>query len=693
MSTSSKDILLFILSVFTLQTLLAQVNPSHVQIVRDKWGVAHVFGKTDADAAYGLAWAHAEDNFEDMQLAAIQSVGRLAEVEGVDGALFDFFLRFFEIDSIVEAKYHTDLSPEYLKVLEGYIQGVNRYAELHPKEVKLKGVFPITAKTMIKGYTLVNTLMAGTGLALKAVNDNLVDEMFKPNEVGSNAMAIAPHRTEDGKAWLIVNSHQPIEGRFAWYEVHVQSEEGWNMTGGVFPGGMTPFLGSNEHLGWAHTVNYHNFGDIFKLTINPENKKQYLLDGQWADFREKTIRFKVKLIGMRLPIKRKVNYTVFGPVFKNKAGDHYAFRFPASKFIHAPETWFRMNKATNLEEFEDALKTMGLSLFNTLYADNDGNIFYYSAGQMPLRNPDLDWKLPITSNSSQHISHEIMPYDKMPHYRNPSCGYLYNGNNTPIKATCHEEAWRDTFPGMQLFMYNRGDRMEKLFSELPDTITWNSMMEMKYEKKYDSEGRYGTNFKSLYELDENKYPKIADAIKVVKKWNLEAKADNEQAALLMLVHKYLAKKTSMPFAFLMIKNEPITEEEAVDALSNVRKYMLKKYGKLEIPLGEIQKLVKGDKVLPVAGMSEVMRACDVGLYNKRKGLYKMNGGDGYMMFAKYANGEMPELYTVTNYGTSNRKDSPHYTDQMEMFVNEQTKHVFLDKETILKEAVKVYSPK
>lgn len=685
-----------ILSTFLLLisfSIIAQVNPNDVQIARDKWGVPHILGKTDADAAYGLAWAHCEDNFEDIQLAAIQSVGRLAEVQGVDGALFDFFLRFFEIDSIVDAKYDTDLSPEYKKVLEGYVQGINRYVELHPKEVKLKGVFPITAKTMIKGYALVNTLMAGSGLALKAVNDNLVDEMFKPNEVGSNAFAVAPHRTEDDKAWLVVNSHQPIEGRFAWYEVHVQSEEGWNMTGGVFPGGMTPFIGSNEHLGWAHTVNYHNFGDVFKLTINPENKNQYLLDDQWADFRQKTIRIKVKLAGIRIPIKRKVNYTVFGPVFKNKQKEHYAFRFPASNFIHAPETWFKMNKATNIEEFEDALKTMGLALFNTVYADNEGNIFLYSGGQVPKRDPKLNWNLPITSNSSTHITNEIQPYEALPRYLNPECGYLYNANNTPINASCPDVRWIDTFPGIQLFEYNRGERLAKLFESLPDTITWEQINEIKYEKKYDKESSYAINFKALYELDEEKYPKITDAIQVVKKWNWEASIDNEQAPLLMITHRILAGKTGLPFAFLMIKNEPLTEEECVEALTQARKYMLKKYNKLELPLGDVQKLVRGDKVLPVSGMSEVLRACDTKLYNKKKGLYKMTGGDGYILFAKYAKGEQPELFSIHNYGSSNRKDSPHFSDQMEMFVNQKTKQTYLQKDIVLKEAVNVYSPK
>ena len=171
------------LFLFSFSALLtnAQVNPKDVTIVRDTFGVPHIYGKTDADAAYGLAWAHCEDAFKLIQHNLLPAKNLLGSVKGKDGVLFDFGFQFFGVDTLVENNYENKLSPEFRKVVDGYVQAVNDYAVKHHEEVLVKSSFPFSGKDIIKSYVGIGILMAGAGLDLKAIKDNIADEVFQPN--------------------------------------------------------------------------------------------------------------------------------------------------------------------------------------------------------------------------------------------------------------------------------------------------------------------------------------------------------------------------------------------------------------------------------------------------------------------------------------------------------------------------------
>ena len=686
---------LFCLFLFGWQVAFPQsVDPKNVTIIRDHFGVPHIFGKSDADAAYGLAYAHSEDNFADIQEAIMAGKGLLGSYLGKDGVLFDFGLKLLNIDSLVDARFEKDLSPDYRKVLAGYAQGLNDYALANPKEVIIKKAFPVTPQDLVKSSTLSLSLMAGLGMALKAVNENRIEEFMGANEIetgtGTNALAVAPEKMADGRSYLFVNSHQPIEGRFAWYEAHVVSEEGWNCVGGLFPGGNTVFVGSNENLGWAHTFNYHQFGDIYKLELNPKNKNQYKYDGQWRDFYVRKIKLKVKLIGMKIPVSKKVKWCAYGPVFENKYGS-WSFRFPAYNDIRASEQWFRMNKAQHFGEFTEAMKTQAVPLFNTVYADKSGNIMLHSGGKVPKRNPKLDWTAPITANTSEYKWTEILEYEQLPHVENPDCGYVFNANNTPLQCTGDSCNWNEYFPGLQTFMYNRGERFQHLMDKHEGRFTEEDLDRIKYDMRYHPGGIYERQFAAMYSLDENTYPDIADAIQKLKKWDRNGNADNMDAALAMVVHDFLRKEIDGPFALIMIRKEKLSEEMAVDAIRKAKRLLIKTHGTMDVPLGDVQRLIRGDKSLPAHGLREVPRATDTKLHDKKKGIYKVTGGDGYIQVARFSE-DGAQIRSINSYGSSNHEDSPHYSDQMEMFTKHEYKDVPLDRLSIEKDAERIYHP-
>lgn len=666
---------------------LAQINPQHVTIVRDSFGVPHVYGRTDADAAYGLAWAHSEDDFKSIQQNLLAARGYGSRVLGQEGLLFDFAVQFFGIDTLVTNRYEKTFSPAFKKILSAYAQGINDYARSHPKEVLVKRALPFTPADMVRGSAVTLTLFAGGGMALRAIRENKIEQMHEPNERGSNSMAVAPTRTDDGRAWLLVNSHQPLEGRFAWYEAHIKSDEGWDMIGGLFPGSATIYVGSNRYLGWAHTNNYHNFGDVYKLQ---HTKRQYLYDGDWKDFTFRTARLRIKVAGVRLQVKKKIRVCDYGPVMETKHG-WYALRYPAANDLRAPEQWFRMNKATSFTQFEEALKMEALPLFNTMYADVTGNIFYESGGMIPLRDTALNWQQPIISNSSRHRWTDLVPYARKPRLANPACGYLFSCNQTPLRVSGPGCEWRDSWSGLQQFNNNRGERFAEMFEAIPGKISWQDFRAIKYDKAYADSGSYARNFSVLYTLDEKTYPDIADIIGHLKGWDLRGDSTSTGAAVAFLVHEQLAADLDRAFAFLLVGNRPVTEAEAVRALRKTKKFMLRTYGTLTVPLGEIQRHTRGTVSLSASGMRDVARAADAKPLHKKRGLWRVTNGDGYHQFTKFGSGGV-EIFSVTAYGASSNPASRHYTDQMKMFTAEKLKPMTFDWEKIKSGAERIYHP-
>ena len=353
--------------------LIAKASRYDVRIRRDSWGVPHILGKTDADVAFGLGFAHSEDDFATIQEVALATRGELAASEGLKGATTDYLVRLFRVWETVDARYEKDLPVDVRKVAEAYADGVNYYAALHPGQVST-GLLPLTGKDIVAGFVFKTPFFYGLDSMLRKLN---TDTGGKPlPEIGSNGLAVGPRRSADGATRLLVNSHQPYAGPVSWYEVVLQSGEGWHVAGGVFPGAPVMLHGHNEHLGWANTVNAPDLADIYKLTINPANDNQYMLDGKWRDFQKTDAAIRVKLFGPLIwTFHRDVLYAAQGPVFRTDHGV-FAIRYAGMNEVRQIMQYFRLNKARDLDEWKDAMRLQALPSINYIYADEKGNIGY-----------------------------------------------------------------------------------------------------------------------------------------------------------------------------------------------------------------------------------------------------------------------------------------------------------------------------
>ena len=251
--------------------------------------------------------------------------------------------------------------------------------------------------------------------------------------LGSNAFAVAPEKS-GGPTTLISNSHQPLRGGVAWYELTVESEEGWHFSGANFPGSPFPFLGHNEHLGWTNTVNRPDMIDVYKLDMN-EAGTQYRLDGEWRDLESKTVILPVRLGPVILPIFRTIHRSVHGPVIENDKG-FFALRYGGMGKVDQLDAYYRLNKATNLEEWQAQMERLAIPSTNFLYADEAGNIAYVYNAALPARpgSVEANWRGVLDGSRSDLIWDGTVSYDRIPKLINPASGWLYNSNNEPYTA-------------------------------------------------------------------------------------------------------------------------------------------------------------------------------------------------------------------------------------------------------------------
>lgn len=679
----------------------AQIDINNVEIVRDKWGVPHIFGKSDPDVAYGLAWATCEDDFETLQHLMLAANGRLGEVTGKDGAMLDFMGHIAQVEQQVNKLFDTSFSEQYLKYLEGYVSGVNRYAETHAEEIQRKGLFPITAKDVVKANTLTLVFLTSVYVEIQQIFTRSIVLYERTMEYkgnlpeGSNAFAFNKNKTANGHTYLAVNSHQPLEGLFSWYEAHLVSDEGMNILGGTFPGGSTIFHGVNENLGWAATLNHPDLCDVYKLEMHPKKKLQYKFDDEYLELEVVKATVKVKVGAIRIPISRKFYRSKHGIVIKNKDG-FYALRFPANLDIAGAEQLYWMNKAKTFEEYNEVLATGHFAGTNNIYADGKGNIQYISLGQFSDRDPSYDWLSVLPGNTSKTLwEPNFRPISELPTYKNPISGYLFNTNGTPFFAT--EESENISSASInKTFGYqdeskknNRTIQAQNLISQY-NKITWEDFKRIKYDREFNC--NYETynisNMQMIEQLDPEKYPDLKEAIEVVNAWDHIADVDDMEAALIIFTFNNLADLI-MSRAMMYESNE-FTEEEFVKALRSAKKHLKKHFGSLRVRLGDVQKHVRGDKIIGVGGAPDVLASNMSKPY--KKGMLKTFVGESYIMLVDFDQNGVPKIETINAFGASNKPESPHYNDQMELWSQQKTKPMTLDRNEVYKNAARIYHP-
>lgn len=669
----------------------AKVDASAVQIVRDAWGVPHIFAKYDHEVAYGLAWANAEDDFGTVQELVIAGQGRAGRYMGKDGAKRDFLVHAFDVKGIVDAKFDSIFSEDYKRYIDGYAQGLNAYAEQYPEEVLVPGLFPINGKDLVYTNVFAACIVSGAHNEVASIISGDYDG--GRTWMGSNAMAVNANHTTDSSTVLMINPHMPLEGPFSWYEAHLCSEEGLNILGASFPGGPAIFLGTNENLGWAHTVNQLDLVDTYKLETHPRKKRMYKVDGEWHKMKVRPVILNVKLSELlTVPVPKLTYWSKYGATIRSKDGEYFAVRMGATQHINTLEQMLRMNKARNLDEFYEALRMEAYPRYNIIYGDKAGNIMYLNNGLVPIRNEEYDWSTVLPGNTSKTLWTEFHPIEDRPQIINPSCGYVFNTNNTPFNATCDANNLRqEDFPvyfGFDSGDNNRSSRLMELLEEY-ERLSLEDVKRIKFDCQYPDSSAFLASIDEFMKLDPNRFPDVAESIVKMQNWDRRAVKDSEGASMFMLAYQYIFDKLHLGVNTFM-EGLDVPEETYIEAVSYARNHLMEYFHTLDVTLGELQLHVRGDKEYGVSGFPDALAANYSMPYTN--GRFKSYVADSYVQFAQWKDGEL-NLESLHPYGASNREGTPHYSDQMELYVEQQTKPMTLDREKIFRDAERIYNPK
>ncbi len=675
-----------------LLTFLAQaqqpiIRKDKITIARDSYGVPHIFAPTDPEVAYGLAYAHSEDDFKTIQTLILTGKGKLGTYLGKKGAPVDFVFGLLNTRKVVDQQIKS-MDPKFLQLVQGYLMGLEAYGKAHPSEILNKHVFPIALEDYIATTMFSVAIFCGVDKTLPKILDGSIPSLPGFTGEGSNAFAIKGSKSATGEPMLVINAHQPIEGATAFYEAHVQSEEGWNILGGLFPGGPLIFHGTTPNLAWAHTVNFQDKIDVYQLQTDKAHPGQYKVDGEWLPLVKRKIKLRIK--GIPIPVSKTAYESIYGPTVKSPNGTYFSIRLPSLMDAGALQQWYAMNRSTNFSEFKAALNQNHLPMFNIMYADKEDNIFYISNGKMPYRNAKYNWASTLPGNTRETLWEKFKPLSELPQHLNPAAGYLFNTNHSPFMATAVNENLNpsnfDKYDGYETYHNNRSQRAKELIDTY-DKISLEDLKRIKFDRQLPAKilYPYGYDASVLFTLDASKYPALATIIKGLKEWDHVTNIESV-GALYYNVAYYGAAKIRQTTS-----KDPLSESEAVELTQYVHDFLMKHYGRLDVTLGEFQRLKRGDQDWPQAGMPDVLAAVMSEPFGESK--RKMISGDAYIGFVKFPkDGGLPLIETVNTFGASSHPESKHFADQRELYQAQKTKRMTLDKDEVLKNAEKIYHP-
>ena len=682
-------------------------KPADVRIARDKFGVPHIFGKTDADVAYGVAYAHAEDDFSTLQEVLAMTRGRAGAMLGEDGAKVDYAEALLGVRATAKRDWPR-LPADVRALFTAYAAGLNHYAEKHPDEVRLSGLFPVTGEDVVAGFVLrspfffgldsvLGSLVEGEpigregGPALDATGKLVPRELTPvgrdPADNGSNGMAVAPARSTDGATRLVSNSHQPWTGGVAWYELVVHSEEGWDFAGANFPGSPYPFLGHNKYLGWTNTVNRPDLIDVYKLVLD-ESGERYRFDGGWRPLEEKRIWLKVKFGPFVLPVPRTVYRSVHGPVVKNDEGA-FAIRYAGQDQTAMVTQYYRLNKAKNFAEWRVAMAGQGVPATNFVYADAKGNIGLFYNAMFPDRPAGFNWRGVLPGDTSAALWTKALPFDRVPALVNPRSGYVMNANNTPwVAAGPGDELDAAAFSpllGIEDDMTNRAVRLIELF-EASGRIDEARLKAIKYDTAYSRTGYAKAWIDRLLALDTKGDPALGKAQALLRQWdwNLDGKGPGDALALMLLrpANGRHYQRRAAP--------------DPREVLSDVAAHLQEHFGGLDPKLGTVLRLRHGEGAsyidLPLDGGNDTVRAST--LWDEEPdGRLKVRHGDSFIMFVTWDRAGRVRSESIQPFGSATtRPDSPHYNDQAKLFVAHKLKPVLFDPAALKASRARFYRP-
>jgi acyl-homoserine-lactone acylase len=693
-----------------------QKRAANTEIFRDQWGIPHIYGKTDADAVFGMIYAQCEDDFNRVEVNYINAMGRMAEVEGISLLYSDFRMKLYIDQELVKKEYEN--SPKWLKdLMDAWADGINFFLHTHPEvNPKLLNRFePWMALTFSEGSIggdietiSVNQLKDFYDKDFYA-NLTLKERDWNEEPQGSNGFAIAPKLSKSGNALLLINPHTSFYFR---PEVHMVSEEGLNAYGAVTWGQFFIYQGFNEYNGWIHTSSRADAIDHFALTVEKINGKyHYQFGDEWRPFKEKSISLKYKEGNELKEREITARYSHHGPVIREENGKWVAIALMVEREKALTQSYTR-TKTKNHQEFKATMDLRTNSSNNTVYADRDGNIVYYHGNFIPIRDPQFDWRNVVDGSNPKTDWKGLHEVDEMIYIENPENGWIQNCNSNPFTAAGPYSPKKEDYqPYMAWDLENaRGLNAVRVLTGKKD-CTLESLIETAYEPTLMA---FKPLVPALIEafdklpVDDPRKFDLLDPIGVLASWDLKTGTSSVGTSLAVFWGgQLMADARSMErawdsYIFDFLAQET-SDEMKINAFEKAVAKLTDDFGTWNTPWGEINRFqrvtneIQGkfyDELpsLPIGYNSSLwgsLAAYGSRAYPNTKRWYG-NVGNSFVAVVEF--GEKVKAKSLLAGGQSGNPFSPHFIDQAERYAKGAFKDVNYYKEDVIKHAKAPYQP-
>ena len=696
---------------------LANTLADEVTIYRDAFGVPHSHGTTDAAAAFGYAFAQAQDNYEQIIENFLRAEGRAAEFLGAPALVDDWLSRSMRIEELARDEY--DASDTDLRsLLDAYAAGVNAYAAQAGRSPAPGpgGVQPWHPLALIRYLYFHGGFLRSAGLrrndfeaAYRRMNPGVLandpaaltadpDQGWREfADQGSNSWAVGPSRTADGSTMLFINPHLPHFGPAQVYEGHLSSDEGWNFTGYGRFGFPMPYVGHNPDLGWASTDNAADLADAYLETFDdPSNLNAYRYGNEYREVEEwqGTISVWRNPIQGATPIQHRYRRTHHGPVVGYREGRWVSVRMAKLEEPGWLAQWYAMTKARTLERFLAAVEPLNMLFGNYTYADREGHILYVYNAAVPRRDPSFDWSQPVDGSDPRTEWQGYHPMAEIPQLLDPSSGYLQNCNSTPFLSSSTDNPSRDAFPS---YMANEPDtaraRNARRILEGQELFSWAEWTRLGYDTTLITAN---DDLPPLFEAwaglpATSRIADLGEAMELLRAWNRSSAADSVATTLYILWGERIRRLDAPGADQLLLELAATLDDLTAD------------WGDWRVYWGEINRAQRGhssgrqpfdDGRRSVAiggapswtGTSFTFWSAPVEGQRRRYG----TGGNSYVSVVRF--GKTAEGYSLMPFGQSATADSPHHLDQLNGYARGGYKRAWLHLDEVRTYALSSYRP-
>lgn len=724
-----KNILLFVL---LSSPLLAQKftpveisrwkgQAQQISITRDRWGIPHIAGKTDADAVFGMLYAQCEDDFERVERNYVMAIARLAEVEGENMIYNDLRMRLFIDSAKAITLYQT--SPEWMKkVCQGFADGINYFLYTHPdiKPKLIKRFQPWMPLLFSEGSiggdiesVSLNDLKSFYGKEPGTLKQEIHDDgILEPEPRGSNGFAIAPSRSANGNAMLLINPHTSFYFRS---ELHMKSDEGLNAYGAATWGQFFIYQGFNEHCGWMHTSSAADVIDEYRETVVKKNGKlfyKYGADTKPVVTEKVVIRYK----GAKGMMKKEFTTyrTVHGPVTGASEGKWISTKLMVDPVNALTQSYLR-TKAAGFGDFKKNMNLRTNSSNNTVYADDQGNIAYWHGDFMPRRNPKYNWNLAVDGSDTGTEWNGLHEVDEIVHVYNPAAGWIQNCNSTPFTVSGSSSPDKRAYPNYMApdGENPRGIHAVKVLKD-EDAFTLEKLIDASQDSYLPAFETLVPSLVGAYDAsvgtNDTIKSKLGEAIEMLRKWDYRYSTGSVPTTLAIswaIRLRQTVQKRFPPHLEHMDQLEFVRSQtsnwEKLTALADAMKELQGDFGNWRQPWGEINRFQRiTGKIEPVFDDQKPSLAVpftssywgSLASFGARKftGTRKMYGYSGNSFVAVVEFGRKVRAKSVVTGGSSSNPSSPHFNDQSPLYCQGQFKDVLFYPEDYSRNAERTYHP-